>query len=246
MSLRPRVCFVIPDETIRVARAAFPKGNLYMRRYDELGALFADRHFADLFPTCGQPAESPARLALVLIMQFAENVTDRQAADAVRARIDWQYALGLELTDPGFDFSLLSEFRSRVLSQGAEQRIRDLMLNQFNAAGLLKVRGRQRTDSTHILAAIRTLNRLELVGRTLHHALNALAELAPDWLQSQITPDWFDRYSRQIDEYRLPKSEPDRRALAETSGRDGLHLLARLEQDEHAPNVQELAAIPPL
>ena len=243
MSLRPQVFYVIPDQTVRVARAAFPKGNLYMRMYDQLGALFADRHFADLFPTCGQPAESPARLALVLIMQFAENLTDRQAADAVRGRIDWKYALGLELTDPGFDFSVLSEFRDRLISGEAEQRIFDLILDQFKAAGLLKVRGHQRTDSTHILAAIHSLNRLELVGRTLQHALNALAEEAPDWLIAQITPDWFDRYSRQIDEYRLPKSEPDRRALAETIGRDGLDLLARLEQDSNAPNVQELAAI---
>lgn len=243
MSLRPQVCYVIPDDTIRVARAAFPKGNLYMHMYDELGALFADHDFADLFPHTGQPAEAPARLALVLIMQFAENLTDRQAADAVRGRIDWKYALGLELTDPGFDFSVLSEFRDRLLLGGAEQRILDLMLEQFKATGLLKVRGRQRTDSTHILAAIRQLNRLELVGRTLQHTLNALAQLAPDWLHAQITPDWFDRYSRQIDEYRLPKSERDRRAFAEMIGRDGLHLLARLEQDTNAPNVQHVMAV---
>ena len=113
MSLHPEVFALTPEDTVLVAQAAFPKGNRYMRMRDELGTLYDDQTFAALFPACGQPAESPWRLALVLIMQFAENLSDRQAADAVRARIDWKYALSLDLTDPGFDFSVLSEFRDR-------------------------------------------------------------------------------------------------------------------------------------
>src|SRR5438477_3991682 len=108
MTLHPQPSAVIPEETARVACAAFPKGNVYMRMRDKLGSIYDDQTFAPLFPACGQPAESPWRLALILIMQFAENLSDRQAADAVRSRIDWKYALGLELTDPGFDFSVLS------------------------------------------------------------------------------------------------------------------------------------------
>ena len=100
-------------------------------------------------------------------MQFAENLTDRQAADAVRSRIDWKYALGLTLTDPGFDYSILSEFRQRLLTGGVEHQVFEAMLTRFKEKGLLKGRGKQRTDSTHILAAVRSLNRLELVGRTL-------------------------------------------------------------------------------
>lgn len=231
MSLQPQVVYLVPEETARVARAAFPKGNVYMRMYDELGMLYANHQFAALFPTRGQPAEAPARLALILVMQFAENLTDRQAADAVRGRIDWKYALGLELTDAGFDHSVLSEFRDRLIAGEAEDLLLNTMLTHFKARGLIKARGRQRTDSTHVLAAIRTLNRLELVGRTLQHALNTLATLVPEWLLAQITPDWFDRYSRQLDEYRLPKGEPERRSLAELIGRDGLHLLACLDRD---------------
>lgn len=111
MSLKRRGIGEVPAETEKVARAAFPKGNKYVRMREELGTLYEDEDFAELFPQRGQPAEVPWRLALVTVMQFLENLTDRQAADAVRGRIDWKYALGLELTDVGFDFSVLSEFR---------------------------------------------------------------------------------------------------------------------------------------
>src|SRR5688500_14219990 len=113
MSLQARESYPIPAETARVARAIFPKGNLVMRLSDELGMIFHDQDFADLFPIQGQPAEAPTRLALVTLLQFMEGLTDRQAAEAVRTRIDWKYLLGLELTDPGFDHTVLSEFRQR-------------------------------------------------------------------------------------------------------------------------------------
>jgi transposase len=133
-----------------------------------LCTLFQDQLFADLFPPRGQPAEAPWRLALISILQFIEGLPDRQAAEAVRSRIDWKYLLGLELTDAGFDFSVLSEFRSRLIAGGAEERLFDTLLTHFKAQGWLVARGRQRTDATHVLAAIRTLNRLELVARTRH------------------------------------------------------------------------------
>ncbi len=84
---------------------------------DELGTFYEDADFADLFPNRGQPAFSPWRLALITVMQFAEGLSDRQAAEAVRSRIDWKYALSLELEDSGFDFSILSEFRQRLLQK---------------------------------------------------------------------------------------------------------------------------------
>jgi len=121
--------------------------------------------------------------------------------DAVRARLDWKYALALELTDPGFDFSVLSEFRDRLIDGALEQHLLEAMLTTFRDLNLLKPHGKQRTDSTHVLAAIRSLNRLESVTETLRSALNALAELAPDWLLSQITLEWFDRYSARAEEY---------------------------------------------
>ena len=102
MSLQSQSAYPIPEETQRIARAAFPKGNLYMRMRDELGEVYTDRQFAELFPVRGQPAESPGHLAWVTVLQFAEGLTDRQAAEAVRARIDWKYVLGLDLVDAGF------------------------------------------------------------------------------------------------------------------------------------------------
>src|SRR6266511_5644888 len=205
MSLHAQEIPPVPEETRRVARAAFPRGNVYMRMRDELGAIYDDQLFASLFPTRGQPAASPWRLALTTVMQFAEGLSDRQAADAVRSRIDWKYTLSLELTDPGFDHTVLSEFRTRLVAGQAEQLLLDTLLTQLRALGLLTARGRQRTDSTHVLAAIRVLNRLELVGETVRHALNSLAVVAPDWLRAQVPPEWFDRYGTRIENYHLPE-----------------------------------------
>ncbi len=121
----------IPEMTARIAKAAFPKGNLYMRLRDELGTLYTNEDFAHLYPTHGQPGLPAWRLALVTVLQFLENLSDRQAAEAVRARIDWKYALEMELTDPGFDYSVLSEFRDRLIGGQAEQVLLDRMLAHF-------------------------------------------------------------------------------------------------------------------
>ena len=179
MSLCPQPLAPVPDQTARVAHAAFPKGNPYLTLRETLGAIFQDDNFMDLYAHDGQPGVSPWRLALVTIMQFRENLADRQAAEAVRARIDWKYLLGLELTDPGFDFSVLSEFRDRLLAGEAAERLLEPLLARCRALGLLKARGQQRTDATHVLAAIRTLHRLELVAETLRATLNELATVAP-------------------------------------------------------------------
>jgi IS5 family transposase len=160
------------------------------------------------------------------VMQYMEGLSDRQAAEAVRERIDWKYALGLELTDPGFDFSVLTEFRTRLLAGGAEAQLLQALLDLCKSRGWLKARGRQRTDSTHVLAAIRDLNRLECAGETLRHALNVLAEVAPDWLLSHIDEGWFDRYSRRFDEYRFPKAQTQRENFARSIGTDGYRLLS--------------------
>jgi transposase len=158
--------------------------------------------------------------------------TDRQAADAVRARIDWKYALSLELTDDGFNLSVLSEFRQRLLTNGAEARLFDIMLAGFQERQLLKAGGKQRTDSTHILANVRELNRIEFVGETMRAALNELATAAPDWLKGWVPDEWFKRYSRPFSEYRLPQKEEERLELGEQVGRDGIELLTRVYAEQ--------------
>ena len=159
MSLLPTNLQTIPAETRRVAQAAFPKGNLYVRLRDELGPLYEDEAFADLFPSRGRRAESPGRLSLVTIFQFAEGLSDRATAEAVRGRIDWKYVLGLELTDEGFDASVLVEFRTRLVASDQAQRLFDLLLARLREAKLVKARGRQRTDSTHVLAPWQAVHR---------------------------------------------------------------------------------------
>jgi transposase len=212
----------IPAETMRVAHAAYPKGSLAMRLRDELGGIYQDEQFGALFPVRGQPAEAPWRLAIVLVLQYAEGLTDRQAAEAVRGRIDWKYALGLDLSDPGFDASVLTEFRERLVAGQAETVLLDVLLERCKQRGWLKAGGNQRTDSTHVLARVRSLSNLECVGETLRAVLDDVALLAPDWLASQISPEWFERYSHRVENYRLrhpPKANA--RPWLSKSGRMG-------------------------
>jgi transposase len=243
MSLHPHVIAPVPEATARVARAAFPKGHPYLTFRDAFGTIFQDEDFATFFPAWGPPGLPPWRLALVTIMQFRENLADRQAAEAVRARIDWKYLLSLELTDPGFDFSVLSEFRDRLLAGSAEELLLDKLLERCRALHLLKARGQQRTDSTHVLAAIRVLNRLELVAETLRAALNAVATVAPDWLQALTPLAWYERYSRRIEESHLPKGKAEREAYAHTVGEDGFQFLDALDTAEAPEGLRALPSI---
>src|SRR3954453_16260715 len=210
MSLKPAPIGSIPEETVRVARRAFPKGSVAIRLRDEFGSLYQDQDFQALFPSHGQPGLAPWRLALVTVLQFLENLSDRQAAEAVRARIDWKYALGLELTDSGFHFSVLTEFRARLVAGAAAQLLLDRLLERFQQRGLVKARGKQRTDSTHVLAAVHSLHLLELVGETLRATLNDLATVAPEWLKAVAQPEWFERYTHRVEDDRLPQIEPAR------------------------------------
>jgi transposase len=243
MSMYPRELGTIPEETARVARAACPKGTLPMRLRDALGEVYQDEQFAALYPVEGQPAYAPWRLAVVTVLQYTENLTDRQAANAVRERIDWKYALGLELTDPGVDFSVLSEFRMRLVGSQEETLLLDRLLEVCQQRGWLKAGGHQRSDSTHVLARVRSLSNLECVGETLPAALDDLAQLAPEWLIGQITSDWFERYSHRVEKYRLPKAESQRTALAQQIGADGTHLLHALAHPEAPAELKDVASV---
>jgi len=249
MSLKPEPIGPVPQETARVAKAAFPKGSTFINMRDEIGVLYQDELFADLFPQDGQPALAPWRLALVTMMQFVEGLSDRQAADAVRGHLDWKYALSLELTDPGFDFSMLCEYRARLIEGNAEYLLFETMLNHLKQRGLLKAGGRQRTDATHVLAAVRAVNRVVCVGETLRATLNSLAEVVPDWLGSFAPDEWHERYDHRVEEYRLPKGQAKRTALVETIGADGYALLeaidttAELNWLHHVPAVQILRRV---
>jgi transposase len=185
MSLQRKSLPEIPPETVQVAKAAFPSGNIYMQLRDELGTIYEDELFASVYTEVGQPAVAPWRLALVSVMQFAENLSDRQEAFAVRARIDWKYALSLPLNESGFPILRFSQNSGSGGSQGSlESKLLDTFLEPCQQRGYLRARSRQRTDSTHVLGAVKALNSLELVGETVRHALNVLATVVPEWLRT--------------------------------------------------------------
>ena len=230
MSIKAKTNTGIPEETRQVAKAAFPKGNVYLWMRDELGELYRDDLFAGLYPEVGQPALSPGKLGLVTIMQYMEGMSDRQAAEAVRARIDWKYALGMKLDDPGFNFSVLSEFRRRLAESQEKQVLLDEFLKELLKRGWLRARGKQRTDSTHVLASIHSLNRLELVGETMRCALNEIAEADPEWLQGIAKLEWYPRYSHRMGSQRLPKKTEEREQLSLEIGMDGFFLMNALRE----------------
>ncbi len=168
---------------------------------------------------------------------------DRQVAEAVRGRIDWKYALALSLTDPGFDSTVLSEFRSRLVKGQAEQVLLDVILALARERDLLSAGGRQRTDSTHVLAAVRALNRLECVTETMRHALESLAVAAPDWLRVRAQSDWVKRYGHRAMDDRPPRNAARREERGRAIGQDGHALLQAVLDPTAPPWLRQLPAV---
>jgi transposase len=244
MTWRPHPLPPVPEATTAVVKAAFPKGNLYVNLRTEFGTLYDDSLFTDLYSSRGCPVEvAPWRLALVTVMQYIEGLTDRQAADAVRRCIDWKYVLSLELTDTGFHFTLLHDFRQRLLAHDGAQRLLDTFLAICKARGWLKARGTQRTDSTHVLAAMRTLHRLERVLATLRMALNQLSAADAAWVRQHVPVTWYERYGPRAEAMRLPKEASKRDALAVQIGAEGYALMDAIFGQEDARHLQQLPAL---
>lgn len=221
----------IPTETLNATKASFPKGNLYLRLREVFISLYSDKDFKDMYSENGRPAIPAWRLALVTVFQFMENLTDRQAADAVRARIDWKCALGLELCDSGFDYSVLCEFRKRLIASEQGEVLLDKFLGHLKTQKLISSKGKQRSDSTHVLANIRNLNRCEMVGETMRATLNTLSVEIPNWLQTNIPETWYERYIHRVEAYRIAKSKVGRETYLMTVAEDGFLLLDMLKAD---------------
>jgi transposase len=238
MSLHTHPLEPIPDLTRRIAQASFPKGTLAMHLRDALGAIYEDVDFAELFPRRARAAEAPWRLALVTVLQALENLSDRQAAEMVRGRLDWKYALSLPLDDEGFDASILVDFRQRLVDHAAQDRLLDPILRVCRQHGWLKAGGKQRTDSTWVIANVRGLSSLESVGESLRAALNEIADVAPDWLLEIVSPDWFDRYVHRFELQRFPKAKSAQETLRRQVGEDSWHLLQAATHEQAPQSVQ--------
>jgi transposase len=237
-----------PDPQIAAAIAAKYRGKrprpLAVQIRDRLGQWLEDEAFAAAFGTRGRPGWSPSRLALVTVLQRAENLTDRAAAEAVRTRIDWQYLLGLPLDDPGFDPTVPVEFRTRVADAGLELVVLDALLERLAADGLVKEGGKQRTDSTHVVAAVAALNRLELAGESVRAALEALTAAHPDWVEQRIcVSDFARRYGTPMTSWRPPASQARRDELAIAYARDGYALLEAVYDSSSLAWLRELPAV---
>ena len=210
MSMKSHGLEPIPEETRQLMQRVSPKGTMVSQLRDALGPIYSDEPFAPLFPKRGRAAEAPWRLALVTVLQAIEGLTDRQAAEYVRTRIDWLYALALPLSDPGFDYSILTDFRERLLKAEAQDLLLAPILQLCRERGWLKAGGKHRTDATAVLAQVRSLNSLESVGESMRAALNAIAEQEPEWLVERVNPEWFDRYVHRFELARFPKAESQR------------------------------------
>jgi transposase len=243
MSLNPHGLEPIPEETRLLVHRLCPKGTMVTQLRDALGPIYSDEHFAQLFPKRGRAAAAPWRLALVTVLQAIEGLTDRQAAEAVRTRIDWLYALALPLDDPGFDYSILSDFRQRLLAGQAQDLLLEPILQLCRARGWLKAHGKQRTDATAVLARVRALSSLESVGESMRAALDALAAQAPAWVQAHLNPAWFERYVHRFELARFPKAETQRQLLREQVGQDVAQLLGCIDEETTPPSVRRLPAV---
>lgn len=255
--LRPVRPGEIPEATATLAWVVHPKGTDEMRVRDALGPLFADEdflgeRFSGMFPALGQPGLSPALLTMVTVLQFLHNLSDREAVAAMADRISWKYALGLELEGTGFDASVLSEFRARLAEPGRADALLDVVLDRLKAAGLVRSGGRARTDSTHVIAAVRSLSRIEMVGETLRAALEEIARISPAWVVPLLAPGWDERYGRKVEVSRLVGrggKKTTAENLAAQFGADGRKLLDAIDADRAArwmnelPQVQLLRAV---
>jgi transposase len=238
----------LPPETARIGQLLFPPEHVYRRIGDLYTGRVADEQFAAMYPRRGQPALSPAHLSIVIILQAMEYLSDRQAAAMVRTRLDWKYALHLGLEDPGFDASVLSEFRTRLVDHAAQRQLFDALLEQFREQGLLGGRALQRSDSMTILSAVRALNRLELVMETMRLALEAIAERDAAWLRATTPSAWLARYGEWTQAERLvkekgAKGEGEARRMLEAVGRDGFALLEALEGERRPRWAEEPEAV---
>jgi transposase len=245
MSLKAQPMCPIPEDTFLVGQQLLAEDDLYRIIGEQYAELVKDEDFAGVYSHTGQPGYSPARLSLVTVLQAMEHLSDRGAKHMVRTRIDWKYALHLPLTDQGFDASVLSEFRARLVAGKAERKFFEALLEKLKEKGLLKGRGMQRSDSLQVVAAVRDLNRLELVMETLRVALESLCKANVEWVREKVPSDWFERYGEWIESERLVKEsggkgKGETERLLKQTGKDGFWLLEQLDEEKELRELEEV------
>lgn len=241
MSLQWALSREVPPDTAALGQVILAQGNVYRQIGDRFAELFPEeQQFAPLYQETGRGAISPLLLALVIVFQMLERVPDRLATEWVVSRIDWKYALHLPLTYTGFHFTDLSAFRQRLLDHQQERLVFDQLLLRLKAMGLIKSRGKMRTDSTHVLAVVQRLSQFELVTESIRVALRAAVDVAGDWVNQVVPAAFQDTYGQRQKEYGLSETELQRR-LGQAS-HDGFWFLVQVDQSA-PPAVRTLAEV---
>ncbi len=224
---------VVPADTAALGQTLLRANDIYRQigdHFDEL--LPTEDAFGLVYSHKGMPAVSPLLLALVTVLQAMERLPDRVAASYVVTRLDWKYALHLPLGYLGFFFTDLHAFRQRLVEHGQERLMFDQVVAKLKAMGLIKERGKVRTDATHIVALVNRLSQLELVRESIRVALDRLTAVAPVWVSETLPVAFGETYGERQNDYRLSDSQISKQLLA--AGRDGFWLLARIDQSAPA------------
>ena len=238
----------LPADIARAAKAVFNQRNVYLTIGDQMESIVAGIDRVNLAALSGKPENSFVLFTLATLFQYAEGLTDRQAGEATRLRIDWKYALHLPLNHPGLDPTELCEFRQGLLFNTAARQVVEQLLTRVVELGLLGSRSRPRVEVGDVLAAVCTLARLEQIAEAMCLALEAVAAREPEWLRRAALPHWYERYNRTFLNSHLPHTTNEQEALAQAIGSDALHLLDAVAGGDGSgvarlPEVQHLQQI---
>jgi transposase len=227
MSLKESFPKEIPPTTRELVTPILPKNSVCRLLGDEGERLVDEEALSQMYHVEGRGGINPVILSFVLILQYLENIPDRQAALMVVMRMDWKYALRQELTWGGFDYSNLCNFRKRLYAHGQEFIVFEQLISYLKKAGYIKSK-KQRTDATHVLGAIERMSRLELVWETLRLAVGALINEDARWVLDQLPPSFVGYHTEKRGDYRMSKAKIEKAML--DAGRDGFWLLSQVAQ----------------
>lgn len=226
----------MPTETADVVRSFFNIDNVYLSIGDQVDDLFRDLNLGDLDAMGGKRPGSLCLLAMVTVFQYAEDLPDRLAAEAVRKRTDWKYALHLSLDYPYFNPIALCEFRQQILLNKEGQQVFQCMLKRLTEIGLLNHRVKNWTGAGDVLMSVCTLSRVDQLVQAMTLALEALAATHPELLRGVTLPHWYKRYSQPAPTINLPNSKGDQKVLVQAIGEDTSYLLETVSTgDEPGP-----------
>ena len=228
----------IPSDTAKTARAVFGKSNFYIVTGDQANSLFSGLILVDSNKQVQRPARTLALFYLIMIFQFLETLPDNQAADALRQRVDWKYALHLPLNHSGFQAATFCEFRKWLLVDRTSEHHLQTLLSRLSEVVLSTNRQSLNLDADQIVARVCMFSRLERIWEAFSLAVEALAIKRPDRLRAISLPHWYERYSRQRNNLNLRAEPSEQERLAQSIGADGFYLL------EAIANIDGLADLP--